>query len=114
MMFTADRSSLLRGEAGTFVALGVVARRVGYGFHSPRHWHLPTSTADSSGTTARVTSAGVAAVVTVLCWVDDCYASQLRVVFVKIQPSLISTKYRNFIKNRNVVRIVKNEGNIDK
>ena len=36
--------------------LGVVARRVGDGFHSPRHRHLPTSKADFSGT---VTHEGV-------------------------------------------------------
>ena len=44
-------------------------------------------------------SASVAAVVTVLCRVDECFGSQLRLVLVKIQPSLISVKCRNFIKN---------------
>ena len=49
------------------VTLGVVARRVGDGIHFARHRNLPTSQADSSGTTTRVTPASVAAVVTVLC-----------------------------------------------
>ena len=84
--------------AEIFVTLGVVARRVGDGFYSPRHRHLPTSKADSSGTSTWVASASVAAVVMVLCRVDECFASQLRPVLVKIQPSHISVKYGNFIK----------------
>ena len=94
----ADRTSSPREVAETFVTWGNVARRFGDGFHSTRHRHLPRSKADSSGTTTRVTSAGVAAVVNVLCCVGDCLASQLRLVIVKIQPSLISIKYRNLIK----------------
>ena len=74
----------------TFVTLDVVARRVGDGYHSPRDRHVPTSKADSSGTTAWVSSASVAVVVTVLCRVDDCFASQLRRVLMKIRPSQIS------------------------
>ena len=50
--------------AEIFVTLGNVARRVDHGLHSPRHRHVPTSKADSSGSTMRVTSASVAAVVT--------------------------------------------------
>ena len=60
-----------------FVALGVVASWVGDRFHSPRHRHLPCQ-ADDSGTTARMVSASAVAVVTVLCPVDDYFASQLR------------------------------------
>ena len=70
--------------AETFVTMGVVARRLGDGFHSLRHRHLPTSNADSSRTTTWVSSASVAAVVTVLCREDDCFASQLRLVLMKI------------------------------
>ena len=44
------------------VTLGVLARRVGDGLHSPRHLHLPTSKATSGGTTTCVSSASVAAV----------------------------------------------------
>ena len=83
----ADRTSSLTAVAETFVALGGVARRVGDGFHSPRHRHVPTSKADSSGTTTWVSSASVAAVVTALCRVDDGFASQLRLVLVKIQSA---------------------------
>ena len=36
--------------------------------------------------TTWVSSASVAAVVTVLCRAGDCFASQLRLVLVKIQP----------------------------
>ena len=79
--------SSLRVAAETFVILGVVARRVGDVFHSPRHRHLSMSKADSGGTTTCVSSASAAAVVTVLCRVDDCFASQLSLVLVKIQPS---------------------------
>ena len=67
-------------------------------FHSPRHQHVPTSLADSSGTTTRVTSASFATVVTVLGQVDDRFASQLKPALVKILPSrgsLILVKYRN-------------------
>ena len=62
----ADRTSSLRAVTETFVTFGVVVRRVGDGFHSPRHEHLPTSQADSRGTTTRVISASGVAVVTVL------------------------------------------------
>ena len=65
----------------------------------PRHRHLPTSQAEPIGATTGVSSASVAAAVTVLCRVDACFASQLRLVLVKIQPSLSSVKYRNFVKN---------------
>ena len=51
---------------------------------------MPTSKTDSSETTTWVSSASVAAVVTVLCLVGDCFASQLRLVLVKIRPSQIS------------------------
>ena len=42
-----------------------------------------------------MTSASVTAVVTVLCRVDDCFATQLRLVLVKIQPSLTLVKCQN-------------------
>ena len=93
----ADGRSL--GIAETFVALGVVAQRVGDGFHLRRHRLPPTSKADSIRTTTRVTSASDADVMTILCRVEDCFASELRLVLVKIQPSLVSVKYRNFIQN---------------
>ena len=67
-----------------FVALGVVAERVGGGFHSPRHKHLPTRQAEDSGIPARMGSASAVAVVTVLCQVDDGFASQLRHLLDKI------------------------------
>ena len=51
------------------------------------------SQADGSGTTARMGSASAAAVVTVLGRVDDYFASQLRRVLDKIQPSLNLMKY---------------------
>ena len=91
--------SSLAAIVDSFVTLGVVARPLGDGSHFPRHQHLPTSTADSSGTPTRLTSASVDAVVTVLCRVDDCFASQLRLVLVKIRPSLISVQHPNFIKS---------------
>ena len=61
--------------------------------------YVPTNKADFSGTTTWVSSASVAVVVTVLCRVDDCFASQLGLVLDKIQPSQISVKGRNSIKN---------------
>ena len=85
-------SSLTAIIAETFVTLDVVARRVGDGLRSPRHRHVSTSKADSCGTTTRVSSASIAAVVTVLCGVGDCFAGQLRLVLGKIQPSHISIK----------------------
>ena len=47
-----------------------------------------TSQADDSGATARMGSAIVAAVGTVLCRVDDYFHSQPRHLLAKIQPSL--------------------------
>ena len=92
IMARADQTSLLRAVAETFATLGVVARRVGDGFHSLRHRHPPTSNTDSSGTTTRVSSASFATAIYTagLNLVDDCFASQLRFVFVIIQRSLIS------------------------
>ena len=45
-----------------------------------------------------LSSTSVAAPVTVLWRVGDCFAGQLRLVLVKIQPSQISVNTRNFIK----------------
>lgn len=66
-------STLLRAIEATLFALGVVERRVGNGFQSPRHRQPPVSQADYEygGTTTRMTSASAVAVVAVLCRVDD-------------------------------------------
>ena len=69
------------------------------------HRRLPTSQADSSGTTTWVTSASVATVVTVLCRVDDYFASQATLVLVKIQPSLNLAKIR-ILKTLSILHVL--------
>ena len=51
-------------------------------------------------------SASAAAVVAVLCRVDDYFASQLRHVLDKNEPSLNLVNCRNFRKKRNIICVV--------
>ena len=86
----ADRTSLLTPVvAETFVTLRVVTRPLGGGFHFPGHGHLARGKAGSVTTTTWATSARVIAVVTILCLVDDCFASQLIEARPRYDPVLL-------------------------